>query len=232
MTSMKQRGKVAGLSFLAAFSLMALITGSAQANWLVEGIELKSNEAVSITAFTPFILTVAKKNIEIQCTTVKGSSFKLLASSATAEGGFELSNCSTFSPIGSGTVQTKCKPEEPIKGGGKTLIVLHNGKNYFLDHPFPNLYFLWVKAPETCALFESTEIKGSLVLECGHLSPPGTWHFLDCANNERPHLVRPASEALFPSDSLLFGSAVAKVSGILALDLSGANAGKAWAGHV
>lgn len=231
MSSIKSGLKASGLIVAAALSLMAFMTAAAQANWLVGGSELKANESVAIKAATAIVFTIPAKNMEIQCTTVNSLNLKLISSSTTAEGNLDYSGCATFSPIGSGKENKNCKPAEPITFGIKRLIVLHNGINYLLDEPLVGMPLTTVEFPELCALVETSEITGTQALECAHILSM-VFVFLDCGIDVGGHWARPAPAALFPSDKLSFGENAMAVSGVIFEELSGANAGKSWAGHV
>jgi hypothetical protein len=247
--SIKRNGlKVLGLSLVAVLGLMAFLSAGAQANWLVETVELKANEAVAAKAHTTGILTVEKKNLEIQCTTLAGSGLKLLASSATAEGKVNFSGCKTFSPIKSGKEVAKCNPiNQPISAGGKALIILHpteKGKNYILFEPATvGGKFTTIEFSGECALTETSDITGTLVAECGQLKETKLtvegkevidkeFAGEDCNVEAASHLLQTAPEALFTGDVLKFGANVAKLGGIASVELEGANKGKKWAGHV
>jgi hypothetical protein len=233
MSIAKRGPKTLGLSLIAVLGLMAFIATGAQANWEVEGKELTANETVAGKGHTVWGLSVEKKNLEIQCTTTASTS-TLLAKSGTAEGETKLTGCTTFSPIGSGKVNSNCKPKEPIALGFKILLILHNGNVYLLlEGKKTGGKLGTIEFSELCALTESSELLGSRVDECGHLIEPGhTWVFLDCANGEARHYIRPASRLLFLSDLFKFGSNEAEVSGITELELSGANKGKTWGGSI
>ncbi|HKT82817.1 MAG TPA: hypothetical protein VJQ84_03160 [Solirubrobacterales bacterium] len=218
-------------ALLAVGALMMIGAAGSHANWMVEGKELTTNTEVTIKAATPVVYTVEKLNLEIKCTTVKASEFKLLAKSATAEGKISLSGCSSFSPIGSETESKNCKPKEPFVFGTKRLIVLHNGKNYLLDEPSAANGVLGViEFSELCSLTERAEIKGKLALECVHfLSPPPAYVFLDCDVSAATHWVRDAPLALFPSDLLSFNGSSMTQSGVLEEALV---SGAPWGGQV
>lgn len=225
-----KRAWTLGLSFMAALGLMAVATAGAQANWLVEGVELTENETVKVEALTPFTLTVPAKKLEINCTTVASKNYKLIGKSATAEGELEISGCTSFS---TGVEQKNCKPGEPIKIALKSLLILHNSISYLLDEPTAaGNKFATIVFGELCAITETADLKGSIVLECGHLNPPGTWLILDCKNSEVTHLVRVAPAALFTSDSIIFGLSQAAVADATRVNLSGARTGKPWGGQI
>jgi hypothetical protein len=234
--SIRRNGlKALGLSVIAALSLMAFMAAGAQANWLVEGVELKANETVSVAAHTEGKLAVPAKNIEFRCTTIGAEGLKLVASSEKAEGKVKFTGCTAFQ-ISTGTAQANCKPKEPITAGGFALIILHtNGQNYILFSPETGKPFTTVELPELCALAETSPVTGSLVAECGKLAEVEkklVFSHLDCNTSEVTHLIQPASASLFEADKLKFGANPATLAGIAAVKLSGANVNKAWAGHV
>jgi hypothetical protein len=216
--------RVIGLLTLALCGLMAMLTAVAQANWLVEGVELKANETVAVSTHTEAKLAVPAKSLEFRCTTVASEGLKLLASSADAEGGVKFSGCTAFQ-ISTGTVQKNCKPKEPIVAGLQVLPFLHNGLVYWLYHAPAGKPFTTIELPELCALMETSPITGSLVAECltSALAPTS------CSASEATHLVRPASGPLFPSDVIHVGASAATLEGVTAVKLSGANVGRKWA---
>ena len=220
-------------SLLAILGLMAVLAAGAQANWLVEGKELTTNETVAVSAHTPWTLTIPAKNIQFRCTTAASEELKLLAKSATAEGKVKYTGCTAFSPPGAeGKEQKNCKPKEPIVTGAITLITLHNGKSYLLEEPNTlGGKFSTIEVSELCALTESNDLTGKQVLECGQLVS-SVFVQVDCSTLNISTLETVTSETLFPLDTLKFGANSATISGIIKLSLSGANAGKTWAGEV
>jgi hypothetical protein len=231
MSYRKNGLKALGLMVVAALGLMAFMATGAQANWLVNGVELKANEAVAATAHTNGILTVPAKKLEIECTTLASKNLKLLASSATAEGEVEFSNCTTFSPPGAERKEQKnCKPGEPIKAGGKAKLILHNAQNYVLFEPTTaGGKFATITFGELCSLTETSDVKGTLVAEC----LTSALAHADCNTSEASHLIQPAPAALFTGDKLTYGAGLeATLKGVAKVELSGESKGKPWAGHV
>jgi hypothetical protein len=226
--------KVLGVSLLAALGLMAVTAVGAQANWEVEGAELKENAPAEFTNVGENTLVVEKQNFEIKCTTVKTKKFELIAKSGTAEGEDEYSGCKTFSPIGSGKESKLCNPiNQPIILAIRVLLILHNGINYMLLEPrVAGGRFSKIEFSELCALTESSELLGTSVDECGHLNPPGTWLILDCANSQVLKLVRPAPIALFPLDVMRFGANPALPGGETSGILIGPFLGRPWGGRI
>jgi hypothetical protein len=222
-----------GLSLLAIAGLMAFMAAGAQANWLVNGVELTANESVAAKAHTEGKLAVPAKKIEFRCKEVAGEGLKLVAKSGTAEGKVKFTKCLAFSPIGAeGKEQKNCNPKEPITAGGKALLILHNAQNYVLFEPETGKPFTTVEVGELCALTQTSNVTGSLVAECGKLVSEKFSH-LDCNTSESSHLIQPAPATLFESDKLSFGASPATLEGIAAVELNGeANAGKPWAGHI
>jgi hypothetical protein len=223
-----------GLSLLAIAGLMAFMAAGAQANWLVEGVELKANETVSVATHVEGKLAVPAKNIEFRCSTIGAEGLKLLASSEKAEGKVKFTGCTAFQ-ISNGAEQKNCKPKEPIVAGGFALIILHpatSGQNYILFSPpkegEKTLPFATIEVSELCALTETSPVTGSLVAEC----LTSALAHEDCNTSEVTHLIQPASTELFPSDTLKFGASAATLKGVAAVKLSGANLNKKWAGHV
>ena len=216
------------LSLLAIASLMAFAAANAEANWLVNGVALTTDEAVSFSPHTTIKLAVPAKNIEFRCNAVASEGMKLLASSAKAEGKVKFSGCSAFQ-ISTGTEQKNCKPKEPIVAGGSLSIILHNSQNYILLSAFFGKPLATIEVSELCALTETAEVRGSTVLEC---LTPALAHE-DCNTSEVIHLLKAApAELFFMTDQISFGISPATFSGIQAARLSGAHTGDPWAGHV
>ena len=222
------------LSMLAVCGLMAFVAAGAQAEWLVNGVKLTKNETVSVSAHTTGKLIVAAKNLEIQCPTVESGGLELKGESAEAKGSVKFSGCKTFSPVGSGTENKNCNPiEQPIVAGGVANVILHNAKNYVLFAPAAgSTKFTTIKFSELCALTETSDVTGTLVAECGELNGSSVFVGEDCNVTRINHLIQPAPAALFEADKLKFGANAATLQGIAKVSLSGANAGKTWAGHV
>jgi hypothetical protein len=83
--------------------------------------------------------------------------------------------------------------------------------------------FAQLKFDPLCALPETNNIKGSLLMEClkaSNLEP------VDCLQEEKLHLLRQGSEA---EDKLLYGTNPMKFLGITKVQLTSANP---WCGHV
>lgn len=233
----KHRFRAFGLSFLALSALMAFMAVGAQANWLVldkEGTVLEPTETVSVSAHTPGELLIPAKNLEIECKKVASEGLTLEAKSTLAKGKVAFSECVTFSTSGTLTAAPKCNPiNQPIKAGGVAHIILHNSENYVLLEPETGKPFTTIEFGEECALTATSTVKGSLVVECGHLNASSVFVHLDCKNHEVTHLIRQASPTLFPSDALIYGlSSAATIDGIAAVTLSGADVGKSWGGHI
>ncbi len=232
MSTTRHRIGVLGLSLLASLGLMALVVANAQGNWLVEGAEITSNQPVVPKRHTIWGLSVESLGLEISCSKTGSSNLTLLAKSATAEGDIEMSECTTKQK---GVLVPKCAPiNQPIKLGLKILLILHNSNVYLLLEPrAASGKITTFEFSEECAITTTTELTGTSVDECGHLTEPGsTWVFLSCANGEARHYIRPASRLLFLSDFLRFGKREAFETGITELELSGANKGKKWSGTI
>ncbi len=205
----------------------------ADANWLLEGVETKETIAAQVSAHSTGVMIVKNLGIEIKCTTMESSLVILLtAKSNEGSGQMAFSGCKTYSPIGSGKEVSSCNPETPISIGGKVLIILHEAKNYLLVEPSIGKPFGVIKFSEFCALVETSDIIGSLVLECGSLNKSAVFVGEDCKTSLVTHLVQPAPEALFSSDKIKVGENSATLSGIASARLVLGNFGRSWSGHV
>jgi hypothetical protein len=229
-----------GISFAAILGLMAFMAVGATANWLVLHPVTKTVVEPEVTLEIKkhsehFALLVPALSLEILCAKVQqdaAAPVKLLAASTVAHGHVIFMECKTTIK---GIESPGCKPTEPILAGGLFLIILHNGINWMLLEPLKGLPFTTLLFnPAKCALPEENEITGSLVFECGHLSPPNTWVRLDCKNHELTHLIREAPEALFPADGFRFGENGELLDGIVALSIAAPELYKdaLWGGHV
>ncbi len=241
MSSAMRRINVLALALLALCSLTALMATSAQANWLESGAEVMSNKNVLLKAHTTTKLVVSSLNFEIRCTTLKAEGAKIVAKSTVGEGKVAFSGCTAFQ-ISTGTEQKNCKPSEPIKAGGKSLIVILATKFgdasslrvFLLLEPEAGKPFTTIVLPELCALAETSEVTGSLVAECGSLSG-GVFVGENCNVARVEHLQRQAPAGLWrgathteqAEHELCFGENKAKLEGILADELESKNS---WAG--
>ena len=238
--------KVLGLAFVAALGLMAFMASGAQANFLVlltEGgvIDDVGDNLPTITSHKEFILLVIPKNFEIKCPTVESdpsAPVLLLANSTVAHGHLLFLGCKTFtiSPL---TEQTKCVPKSPgqaagiILAGGLAELVLHptpNTKSYLLIKPLTEQPFTTIEFGAECALFETGEVAGDFVAECGELVSPGVFGGGDCKTHRVTQLLQQVAAALFPTAVLKFGKSEARIDGIAAVKLGAPWVGKSWGG--
>jgi hypothetical protein len=205
--------KTLALSFLATVGL-TVIVADAQATWLVEGKAPETIEVVTASPHTSIVLTVPAKKLEIQCAELSSSNIK---PGATTEGEVEYKNCVTITPIGSGKVLASCKPFEPIKASFKAKVFAHSSKNYLLFEPkIAGKPFATIGFPESCALTETSDVKGSLVAECGHLTEKA-FEGYGCSLEEPAGLLQP-NGVLFTEDKLTYGlNSAATLSGIAKL---------------
>jgi hypothetical protein len=229
--------KALGLSFLAALGLMAFMAAGAQANWLVLSAttQLENNENVAVKTHEDleFKLLVAAQGLEILCLTVESDGLKLKGLSTMGEGAVNFRKCKTWQVVhGVNTEQKGCVPKEPILAEGKGKLVLHNSLTWVLLEP-PTVggsLALIEFNPATCALSEDSEITGSLLVECGHLTT-GAFVAENCATLALTHLFRAAPNQALLSDGLFFDANPAVLDGIAAASLSGRNENVAvWGG--
>lgn len=237
MSHAKLRCRTLGLSLFIVLGPMVFMATGAQANWFVlhQGKTVEPDVTLSASSVSELNLLVAAQKLEILCKTIETdpeAPVLLLEKSSISHGHFNLKSCKTWQ---SGKESPGCKPIEPILTGGLARLILHNGKTYGLLEPLTGKAFTIIKFNEAkCALSPENEVTGSVVDECGHLNPPGTWVGLDCALDAVTQLGRQAPAALFPTDSLKFGENTALVDGITALKISGPALylGDAWGGQI
>jgi hypothetical protein len=214
-----------GLALAVMLTTMAVLAGTAQAAWLITlKVPLEASTHTELNFKVP-----TETNLEILCSTVAADGLYLIAETTEGEGKIKVSTCKTWQ---SGALKSACKPKEPIALNGKAKLLLHNGSNYILLEPELGKIFGVVKFEVPCALPESNNIKGSLVVECAELSG-GSVISTDCAKMSTAHLLRSAPSALFESDGLLYGaSKKATLEGVTSLSLAGEYFGSSWSGHV
>lgn len=230
-----------GLSFLAALGLMAFMAAGAQATWLINGTSFHGTEGVDVGEHANIngVLLVPGKNLEIQCNTTTDENIVITELTLTT-GTLSFNNCETYFNNFKGHLlrASSCDPtNQPIKAGGKGHIRLNAAGtiNYVLFEPTTGLegVFTKVEFGPLCALTETSEVTGSLLAECGHLSGGG-FVGLDCGINQEVQLVReaPNQNATGENDGLFFGENAAKIDGIAKAELSENNPGVPFGGHV
>lgn len=231
MTQSSSSPRALGLSFLAALGLMAFMAIEAQASeksWLISGADITSNQRVLLHIHTELNLKVKEEtNLEILCKIIIGGfpiSPTLIAGTTEGSGQVNFEACKTWQ---GGKESVNCKPFQPVLSNGKARLILHESKNYLLIEPTTKggkLAVIEFKPP--CALPESNNVKGSLVLECLKESNLAA---IDCKQEETWHLFKQANAALFSGDALLYGTKAAVLEGIAKSILE---IGSSWAGHV
>jgi hypothetical protein len=256
---MSRKLRALGLTVLALCGLTALMATSAQANWLENGAEVTVNKEVKAKAHTEGKLLISSLNFEIRCPTLDAEEIKLTAKSTHATGKVKFLGCEGFQ-ISPSELQKNCTPHSPgqaagtIVAGGQALIVKYateKGKpstlreyilleNIDLGEKEIKLPFTTVELPELCALAETSEVKGSLLAECGELNGSSVFVGENCSVAQKVHLLQAApivtfykedpktkEDTLDVLDELLFGENKAKVDGIASTELA---SGNPWAG--
>lgn len=218
------------LYFLVAVGLMAFMAGPAQAAWLITP---SGTELIKVSMHQEGNLLLSS-GVEVKCATIASEDLLLELDSPTetsAKGGVAFNKCHTFKK---GIAAPTCDPvNQPIKASLSAHVVLHEGKNYVLFEPNVGERFTEIEFDEElCALVEISEIRGSLVAECGQLTGEGKFSGEDCKNQAISHLLQPATQALSPKDNLKFGELGASVDGIVKAELGGGNTGDSWSGEV
>jgi len=131
---------------------------------------------------------------------------------------------------------TKCDPlNQPVEAGVVAHVILHsNSENYVLIESKTGSPLAGIEFGPECALTETSNVKGSLVAECGHLNAVKEFVHLDCKNQQVTQLFRQVpGSSLFPSDKLIYGlSSEALFDGVAAVKLAGTLSGGTWGGHV
>jgi hypothetical protein len=237
MSHRKNGLRALGLTIVAALGLMAFMAAGAQAHWLIleEGkavVLAGHNEAVTVGKHTEDgTLLIAGVNLEILCQKIEGIDVLIepgTATTAPASGKVAFNECKGIEKSTKKVVGNCAPINQPIEAAGKALVILHtNAQNYVLFEPESGKPFTTIKFSELCALTETTNVTGELVAECGELSA-GAFVQEDCNKHQVTHLLRQASETLFPSQ-LKYGTHVATVDGIATAALA---SGKSWSGEV
>ena len=245
MRFIENRFKILGLSMLALCSLAALTATSTRANWLENGVEITANKNVQAKAHTTSQLIVEKLNFEIRCPVLAGVGLKIVAKSTKGEGKFKFTGCKSFEKS-TGTEQKSCEPEnkgvkgEIIAAGLTSIVRLTMIKGgalliWLLIQPGTGEPFTTIELPEACALTQTSEVKGSLVVECGELVSE---EFVgeECSVAQKVHLLRPPGRSVYfngpkdetpVTDEIVFGKNPAKLQGIISDELQ---SGNAWSG--
>ncbi len=239
---MNRRLKAFGLCLLALCGLTALMATSAQANWLVGGAELTTeNKNVLAKAHTTGKLIVSSLNFEIRCTTVEGKGLKIVKSSTKGEGKAAFSGCTAFQ-ISDGKEQKNCKPKEPILAGGIVLLkpyALAKGAPLFsivlFEPETEGGKFTTVELPELCALAETSDVTGTVAAACGQLKE-SKFASEDCNVASVSHLLLPVvtlwlgkNDEVQVKEKMKFGENEATLEGIAAVELESK---ESWAGDV
>jgi hypothetical protein len=219
------RFKLLAFAALAAFAVMGIAAGSAQAgNWQIEGASIASEKTVESEEDTKFDLLIPSFNFEVVCNAFKvGEGTILPAGGSLARLSF--SQCESFqlSPL------IRLGACDPVNGEFSFLVkdtlILHNNRTYDLFSPDVQAGeekpLGTIQLGEECAV-GPIPIKGSFVME-------------DCneplENEAVRHLLQQAPAALFPNDVMRFGAREARLDGSMWLKLGGAEAGKKFSGH-
>jgi hypothetical protein len=219
---------------MAALGLMAVTAAGAQAkgDWRVNGVTTTGTIGVLgvVDPGSDFTLLssfgASNTPIAILCKTLTTDDGLLFV------GGGSLATllftaCETFlkSPP---ELSKPCKPAEPIVAKVKDLLILHNGKTYDLFSPDEGTTFATIKLGEECAAGENVPVTGSLVAQC--LWNNGGVTTIGCEHEEVSHLIEQAPAALFPSDTLSFGTHAASLDGAANLHLGAPNVNALWSG--
>jgi hypothetical protein len=245
MSSIGSRFKLLGLCMLALCGLTAFMAASAQGNWLENGVAITVKKPLKLKAHTPVNYLIPALNFEIKCTTLEAKEMQLLvgtSTTATAEGKVALSGCAGFSK---GVEQKNCKPEnQPIVLGGlwlvKLLALTKGGTllNVILVEQNGASPLATIKFSELCPLAETTNVTGSVVLECGLLEPVNTFKQEDCSSSRTVHLLQAPQQTVWffgkedseeVKDELKFGANKTTLDGIIAAELV---SGNPWGGEV
>ena len=220
-----------GVVIVAALGLMAFMAAGAQANWLyLEGstnVEIAANEKVKVTTHREFNLLLSN-GIEIKCAAITDEDLLLVGKSSEATGELLFSACHTFLK---GVAESACDPiGQPIEAPVKAQLILSSSKNFILVEPISGMFWT-IEFGLKCALIETDDVTGSLVMECGLLSG-GSFFGEDCANHQVSHLLQQARAEAFNVDQLKFGELKASLDGIAAIELAGAHPNHSWSGTI
>lgn len=218
------RFKVLAFASLAAFAVMGVVAGSAQAgDWRIEGANIATEKTVESEEDTMFELLIPSFNFEVLCNAFKVDEGKILPGGGSLAK-LSFRQCESFqvSPL------VRLGACDPVNGEFSFLVkdslIRHNNRTYDLFSPD-------VQAGEEKPL-------GTLGLgeECavGPIPIKGSFVMEDCneplENEAVRHLLQQAPAALFPNDVIRFGAREVRLDGSMWLKLGGAEAGKTFSG--
>lgn len=221
MDNRKRLPRMLGAGLLAVLCLVAFGASSAQAEgeWRINGAKLTGEESLTglVADTVEHLFLVPGLNFVIHCNSELWEGVVLLASGE-SHGTHRYDGCRS-TVLSTGKEQANCKPSS-IEFKFKSLLFLHNKKTYVLFAPLKGTSFGEIKLPELCALAETSEVKGSYVMEC-----------VEPASCETEVIVRQmvlASAALFPTDKMTFGGNSLTMDGREITELNGINIDKPW----
>ncbi len=218
----RHRLKALGLMFLAALCLTIFMTSSAQANWLILGVEPAVNKEITISTHELIILLVPSLGLALDCI-IGSEDMLLLAHSPEILGTLTFKSCTTKI---NGTSNPKCDPiNQPIKLKVKGRIVLIGTKNLILLEPeTAGGKFGTIEFGVECAVTETNDVSGKLLLESlTEALAPG-----DCSEELKSHLVKQQARV---EDVLRFGKRELFLDGVAKAVLT-AEPTEKWSCHV
>src|SRR6188472_683775 len=220
MTMARRRSRLgifrSALLVLLSLGALAATHAQAEGEWRVEGKKLTTEEAFTglLAGKTEYSFLIPTSNLTIKCK-LKLWVGAVILPSGESNGANQYKECQSFV---AGKETPSCNPGT-IELKFKSLLILHNGKTYFLFEPRENARFGVIKLGEFCALGESADIKGTYVMACVEFS---------CETEMVAHSMEPASAELFPSDKLTFGTKAMTFDGTDVVEPGGINYGKLW----
>jgi hypothetical protein len=230
--SKARRNGAFGLALAAVAGLMALGAVGAWASekaWLENGADIAANKLLEVGGHTEASIDVEAQNLVIHCATVAGNDVLLIAGTTEVLGELQYSSCKILQ---NGMLSTACDKHlngakvegllEPIVMKFKAHLILVGGVTKILGEPREGLNFGQVKYDPSCALPETSNLRGSYVVECltPELKPS------DCLTERVTQLLGQGGEA---GDTLTYGTNPAKALGIAKAKLASNNP---WCGHV
>jgi hypothetical protein len=248
MSYRKHGLRALGLSFAAVLGAMALMAAGASATAFLylEGGVTKTLAAglesqPTISAHTDITIRVPAKNLKILCQRAEADAANPLkflgGTSGVGHGHLVFKECKSFQES-TGAEQKNCVPKSPgalageILAGGLAKLILHPANNtMMLFEPLSGKEFSRIEFGELCALFETANLTGSFVAECGELGFFGGYSGGNCATHRVEQLLKPLSSvelSVVLKDLLNYGASAAFLEGIIAVKFGPPCTGCAW----
>jgi hypothetical protein len=186
-------------------------------------------------------LLIPNKNLKISCqktTSDPKAPVKFLGETNVARGHLIFTECESFD-MKTSTLQKNCTPKSvgaaagEILAGGFAELILHPASNTIvLVRPLIGKAFTTIELPELCALSETSNVTGEIIVECGELKPEKTYVAGGCSTLRAAQLLREVSEALRTElgYKLKFGANEAFLDGISSVQFGEPCESCSWGG--